>query len=79
MIKKEKVLNQIGILADSEKRLIPLLNRHVSSSLFFSGLDKRESDAIIERFQNIVLTCTKHVETLNGIKEEISKGKNDVY
>lgn len=79
MIKKDKLLRHVGLLIDSEKRLIPLLNRHISSSLFFSGLDKRDSDAIIERFQNIVLTHTKHIETLNGIREEVSKGKSDVY
>ena len=55
MIKKDKLLNQINMLIDLEKRLIPLLNRHISSSLFFSGLKESDRDAVLERFQNIVM------------------------
>ena len=79
MIKKDKLARQIDAIIDSKKRLIPLLNKHISSSLFFSGLKSEERNAIIERFQNIVIIQTKHMETLKGIKDEVAKGKNDVY
>ena len=79
MMKKDRLICQIGAIIDSKKRLIPLLNKHISSSLFFSGLKPEERNTIIERFQNIVITQTKHMEILKGIKDEAEKGKSDVY
>lgn len=79
MIKKGRLIRQIDAIMDSKKRLIPLLNKHVSSSLFFSGLEPKERNAIIERFQNIVITQTKHMEILMGIKAEAAERKSDVY
>ena len=79
MIKKDKLTRQIDAIIDSKKRIIPLLNKHISSSLFFSGLKPEERNAIIERFQNIVITQTKHMEILRGIKDEMAKGKSNVY
>ena len=79
MIKRDKLTRQIDAIIDSKKRLIPLLNKHISSSLFFSGLKSEERNVIIERFQNIVITQTKHLEILRGIKDEVAKGKSNVY
>jgi hypothetical protein len=79
MIKKEKLLHQVECIINAKKRLIPLLNKHVSSSLAFSELKPAERKAVIDRFQAIVIMQTKHAEILNGIKEETLKGKTDVY
>jgi len=79
MIKRDRLIRQIDAILNSKKRLIPLLNKHISSSLFFSGLKVKERDAIIERFQNIVIIQTKHMEILMGIKDEAAKGESDVY
>lgn len=79
MIKKDKLLVKIGAVTELEKRIIPLLNKHVSSSLFFSGLEKAERDAMVDGLQNIVINKTKHLDILNGIKDEITKGHSDVY
>lgn len=79
MIQKDRLVHKIDAIIDSKKRLIPLLNKHISSSLFFSGLKPEERNAVIERFQNIVITQTKHMETLKEIKDEVAKGKSDVY
>ena len=79
MIKKDKLSNQIEKLIDLEKGLIPLLNKHVSASLFFSNLKKNDREEIVEYFQNVVIAKTKHIEILNRIKGDIMKGKRDVY
>ena len=79
MIKKDKLSNQIGKLIDLEQGIIPLLNKHVSASLFFSNLKKNDREEIVEYFQNTVIAKTKHIEILNGIKDDIMKGKRDVY
>lgn len=79
MIKKEKILQQIEELLNLEKRLIPLLNKHVSSTLPFSQINKNEQGKIIEQFQQFAVTKTRHLEVLGTIKQEIEKGKKDVY
>lgn len=79
MIKKDKLLNRINTLIDLEKKLIPLLNRHISSSLFFSKLKEDDRNAIIEYFQNLVITKTRHIEILNNIRDEVTGRQSDVY
>ena len=79
MIKKEKLLQQIEKVTNDEKRLIPLLNRHISTSLFFSGLRDADRKKTIEQFQRMVVAHTKHTEYLKGIVDEVKKGKSDVY
>ncbi len=79
MIKSDKLLKQIDELMNLEKSLIPLLNKHMSTSLFFSNLKKDEREEIVGYFQNQVIAKTKHVEMLNGIKNEALRRKKDVY
>ncbi len=79
MIKKDKLLSQINELINLEKSLIPLLNKHMSTSLFFSNLKEDERKEIIDKFQNLVIAKTKHIEILNGIKDEIARRERDVY
>jgi len=79
MIKKANLLGKVDSLLVLNKSITPLLNKHVSSSIFFSVLKDAEQKAILEKFQNMVIVKTKHAEMLNGIRGEISKGKSDVY
>ncbi|MDD3087315.1 MAG: hypothetical protein PHP89_01985 [Candidatus Omnitrophica bacterium] len=79
MIKKALLLSQLKDLIENEKMLVPLLNRHISSALFFSGIDTKEQEKIKERFQAMVLTQTQHVEALLRIKEDVEGGSGDVY
>jgi len=79
MIKSDKLLKQIDELINMEKSLIPLLNKHMSASLFFSNLEKDEREEIVGYFQNQVIAKTKHIEILNGIKNEVVRRKKDVY
>jgi len=79
MIGKDKLLLQIDKVARQEEELIPLLNRHISSALFFSGLDQRERDKIIDRFQEMVIKQREHISILNEMKKEIREGGTNVY
>lgn len=79
MIKKEKLLKKLESLVILEKSKNPLLNRHISSSLFFSELKPQERKAILDKFQEISITQSRHLKILDQIKDEISKGKKDVY
>jgi hypothetical protein len=79
MIKKEKLLSGIDSIIGIQKQLIPLLNKHVSASVSFSGLSAGDKEGIIKRFQEIAITHTKHMDILKSIKEEAEKGANNVY
>ena len=80
MIKKEKLLKQLDELIELEKRLIPLFDKHVSSSLAFSGLEKDENADMLKYFKNKATTQQKHFEMLENIKHELNTvRKSDVY
>lgn len=79
MIKQEKLLDQINELMSLEKSLIPLLNKHMSASLFFSNLKESEQEKIKGYFQNLVIAKTKQIDILNGVKDEVARRKKDVY
>ena len=79
MIKKANLLGKIDTLLTLDRTIIPLLSKHISTSIFFSVLKDSEQKAILEKFQNMVIVKTKHAEMLSGIKGEIAKGKSDVY
>ena len=79
MMQKEKLAASINKLMELEKNLVPLLNKHISSALFFSGLKKSESGAIMEEFKNKAMTQAKHIDVLKGIKEELARSKNNVF
>jgi hypothetical protein len=79
MIKKEKLLRGIDFAMDIQKQLVPLLNKHVSASVFFSELPGKDKEKIAQRFQEMAIIHTKHMDTLKSIKEEIIKGGDHVY
>jgi hypothetical protein len=79
MITKEKLLDNIEKITSLEKSLVPLLNKHVASAVFFSKLNKNDQKEIIENFQRVVLEKTKYIEILNSIKSEITRREQDVY
>lgn len=79
MIKKEQLIKSIDRLAEQENSLVPLLNRHVSSTLSFSGLDEKDHQEILDYFQNMVIKQQEHIDVLNGIKKDVLEGAADVY
>ncbi len=79
MIKKEKLFQKLESLVILEKSKNPLLNRHISSSLFFSELKPQERKIILDKFQEISIAQSRHLKILEQIKEEVSRGKKDVY
>ena len=79
MIKKEVLVKEISKLVELKKNLIPLLNQHVSSSLFFSGIPEAERKTMIGQLQGMVLSQTRHIETLIQLKDEVSQSGQNVY
>jgi hypothetical protein len=79
MIRKKKLIDKIKAALEIENRLIPLFNKHISSSLDFSKLKKQDKEAIIEKFQSYTLMLKKHINTLEDIEKTVEGGQRDVY
>ena len=79
MIKKERLIQQIESLIGLEKSAIPMLNRHISSALFFSELQSKERNMILENLQKMSIARSKHLEVLVQLKEDILNSKSHVF
>ena len=79
MIRRQKLINQINLVMDIEKRLVPLFNKHISTSLNFSRLKKEDKKFTTEQFQIYALMIKKHTEILKAIKRDIESGERNVY
>lgn len=78
MIEKGKLSQKIREVIECKDILIPLLDRHISASLTFSGLDQATVRAMREKFQGWMLLQLKHVEVLKEITQELRERKSDV-
>lgn len=79
MIDKEKLLEKIHEVVEFKNSLVPLLERHIASSLAFSGLDPGTVHTLHEKCQDWMLLQLKHVEILREMAEELNKGTSDVF
>jgi hypothetical protein len=78
MIDKKELLQKIHKVIEYKDILAPLLDRHISASLTFSGLDQATVHAMREKFQDWALLQLKHVEVLKAITKELHERKSDV-
>lgn len=79
MIRKDKVKTEIDKIIDLKKNLIPLLDKHIASSLPFSSLSQKEKELILEKFRTFVVTQSKHLQLLSDIAEEIKRSSENVF
>lgn len=79
MIGRRKLLESIDKALEVQRRLILHLNRHIASAVTHGSLGEKEKEAMLERFQAMVITHTKHSSTLESIREEILSGDINVY
>lgn len=79
MISKEKLLKKIQEVIKAKNNVIPLLDRHISASLTFSGLGASTVQTIREKCQSWMFLQQKHVKILKEIAEDLQERKNDVF
>ncbi|MBI4432147.1 MAG: hypothetical protein HY592_01510 [Candidatus Omnitrophica bacterium] len=79
MIPKKKLVDRLGELMELERSLVPLLNRHMASSLPFSQVNEAKIKAILNQFQKCAITQEKHAQILKQMRQEIGAEKNDVF
>ncbi len=79
MIKKEKFLSGIDRLTASQRKLIPMLNRHVTASLQMSGLRDLDRKKIVEFLQKRALLQARHLDALQEIRAKAVRMTRDVF
>lgn len=79
MIRKDKIIKKLDKLKELEKRLIPLLDKHLSTSLDFSQLGKEDRDKILEFLKNRAGMQKKHIQLIESINKELTESDKNVY
>ena len=79
MIAKKKLLQKIHEVIEIKNGAIPLLDKHISASLSFSGLDPVMVQNIREKFQAWMILQHKHVEILKEMAGDIQERHEDVF
>lgn len=79
MIAKEKLLQKIHEVIETKNSVAPLLERHISASLTFSGLDPGAVQTIREKCQAWMVLQHKHVEVLKEMVEDLQKRRDNVF
>lgn len=79
MIAKAKLLQKIHEVIETKNSVIPLLDKHISASLGFSGLDPVMVQNIREKFQAWMILQRKHVEVLKEVAGDLQKRNEDVF
>jgi hypothetical protein len=79
VLKTEKLLKGIKDLSELEKGALPLLNRHITSAIAFSGIKEGERSGIVNNFQRMAVAVNRHIEMLGDIEKDIQNRKQDVY
>lgn len=62
-----------------EKNLVPLLNKHVSSSISFSGLSESDQKMFTSKLQEMARIHERHVEELTIITKRATESDMDVF
>ena len=79
MITKDDLIASLRENLNTEERAVPIYTKHISSTLFFSGLDKR----IQEKIKNTLLTLKReserHEQIFRALIEKVQKSPKDVY
>ncbi len=79
MINKEHLLRGIEKLARWNEELLPLLERHVASSVLFSGLPNDRQKALLLRLKDLAAQTRKHQEAIREVRDRIQKESADVF
>jgi hypothetical protein len=79
VIGRKNLLEKIDSAIELQKRIVLHLNRHIASAVTHGSLEEVDKKEILEKFQSMAITHTKHSALLAEIKEEIQSGDSNVY
>ena len=78
MLRKDRVSQRVNEMINLKQNLVPLLDKHISSSLPFSSIKKKEQQVILDKFKQFAITQRKHVELLEELQQQLKENPNHV-
>lgn len=79
MIRKDKAALEIEKILALKKNLIPLLDKHIASSLPFSDIPGGDKRIILEKLREFVVTQSKHLTLLADMDLEMKGSREHVF
>jgi len=79
MIRKDKAAFEIEKILAMKKTLIPLLDKHIASSLPFSDIRDADKQVILEKFRAFVVKQSSHMTLLSGMDREMKASAENVF
>ena len=71
MIKRDRLTKNIETQISEGEQAIPLLNRHLTSALFFMKLSARRARTVREKFNFVVASAERREHLLAELKENL--------
>jgi len=71
---KEKVIKLLKEALLGEEKVIPIYNKHLSSSVSWVGLEQKKADRVKEILNQLVVDSTRHRGMVEKILEDLMKG-----
>lgn len=79
MLKKEELLELLKDALKTEDSAIPLYTKHITSTLFLSGMDKQKTKRMREILAIFNVESTKHATMFKNLIKRIEEDSKDVY
>lgn len=79
MPNKQETLNLLGECLKREEDIIPLYSRHIESSLFLSGFDKKTRGKISAILNKLRSDSMRHKQIFEDLIKKVKESNLDVY
>jgi rubrerythrin len=74
-MEKDAIIEILNKALTGEEKAVPIYNKHLSSSLFWTGIEKEKSERIKKILKKLANDSSRHKTTVEGL---ISKLKEEV-
>lgn len=79
MISKQNLIKKIDEVCKLKEELMPLLDKHITAAISFSGLAEDERSDIVQKMKYMAIEQSRHNELLKDIKESVVRGNSNAY
>lgn len=73
-MKKEKIIEILNRALVGEEKAIPIYNRHLSSSIFWTGIAEEKSERIKEILEQLINDSRRHKIMVEGLINKLKEG-----
>lgn len=78
-VSKKELLKMFDDALEIEELSIPIINKHLRTALFWSGLSKEETEELRTYLLVLAGESGKHSKFMNSMKKKVQESKKDVF